>query len=513
MTTTHLSEDPTRRDAPEPTTAGVEGHRRAASREGATTAPAREWPRRIGLMNDYLRVPWANGSSFASQFLYRRFRELGHEVVLMGPREGADAPDDLPPNTITFPAAPLRASGMANDGEGRVGLWLPFPGRKALDATEAADLDVVIGQTSNELVDLGVWLRWRQGVPFLIVNTLHIASAYNALLPNFLLRNRAIHGFFRDRLIPWVERHTAKVHNESDGLVVLSEGLADYWRARGVTVPIHVIPRSVDPEIFDAPVTPDPFPGEAKKGGRILCVCRHAREKEVDRLIELFARYVAPASPSATLTLVGDGPEHEELKALAAEQGVEDRVFFIGEVAIRKMPSWYRHADVFVYASLSETYGQVISEASWCGLPVVAFADGMGVSSQLAQGETGILVDPGPDREVAHWHFAKEVVAFLRQPRRREVFGRAASARARERAAPERVLDRHFEVFEAARQHCRETWGKERHRERRARRALLRWRLVQALAVAAGALRPPPTVNRRGVRPPSWGRLDKSAAR
>ena len=42
-------------------------------------------------------------------------------------------------------------------------------------------------------------------------------------------------------------------------------------------------------------------------------------------------------------------------------------------------PKWYRHADVFVYTSLSETYGQVVSEALWCGLPVVAFVDDKGV--------------------------------------------------------------------------------------------------------------------------------------
>jgi len=499
MTTTHLTDDVLPRDA-----------RPARVEPPAEVGTRRAWPRRIGLMNDYLRVPWANGSSFASQFLYRRFTELGHEVVLMGPREGDDDLADFPESTIAFPAAPLRASGMANDGARRVGLWLPFPGKRALARVEEADLDVVLAQTSNELVDLGVWLRWRRGVPFLVVNTLHFASAYNALLPNFLLRNRTINGFFQNRLIPWIERHTAQVHNEGDGLIVLSEGLADYWRARGVTVPIHVIPRSVDPEIFDGPVGRDPFPGDAKKGGRLLCVCRHAREKDVDRVIELFARYVAPATPSATLTLVGDGPEHEELEALAAELGVEDRVFFIGEVGIRKMPAWYRHADVFVYASLSETYGQVVSEASWCGLPVVAFADGMGVTSQLAQGETGVLVEPGPDREVAHWHFAKEVVAFLRNPRRREMFGRAASARARERAAPDRVLERYFEVFEAARRHCEENQPKAKNPRRRAWSALIRWTLVQSLAVAVGALRPPPTVNRRGVRPPRWGSLEKS---
>ena len=38
--------------------------------------------------------------------------------------------------------------------------------------------------------------------------------------------------------------------------MVLSDGLKSYWRERGVTVPIHVIPRAVQPEIFDKPLAP-----------------------------------------------------------------------------------------------------------------------------------------------------------------------------------------------------------------------------------------------------------------
>ena len=45
-----------------------------------------------------------------------------------------------------------------------------------------------------------------------------------------------------------------------------------------------------------------------------MVVCRHAREKEVDRVLRIFAQYVYPKVPGATLTLVGDGPESDALK-------------------------------------------------------------------------------------------------------------------------------------------------------------------------------------------------------
>jgi hypothetical protein len=134
-----------------------------------------------------------------------------------------------------------------------------------------------------------------------------------------------------------------------------------------VTAPIHVIPRAIEPKIFDHAGEVDPFDPAARRGGRLLCVCRHTREKEIERLIEVFAKWIAPAVPEATLTLVGDGPDHDLFRAHAVAHGVADRTFFPGEFSVKEIPSFYRFADLFVYASLSETYGQVVSEALWCG--------------------------------------------------------------------------------------------------------------------------------------------------
>src|SRR5262249_11316903 len=122
---------------------------------------------------------------------------------------------------------------------------------------------------------------------------------------------------------------------------------------------------------------------------------RHTREKSQDRLIRIFARHVAPFDRDATLTLVGDGPDHADYKRIARDEGVANRVFFPGEVAYARMPDFYQHADLLVHTSLSETYGHVLGEALWCGTPTVAFADGMGTSAQIEDGVNGVLVAPG----------------------------------------------------------------------------------------------------------------------
>ena len=120
------------------------------------------------------------------------------------------------------------------------------------------------------------------------------------------------------------ERLFSNIYNQSDGLVVLSEGLRTYWRERGVTAPIHVIPRTVQPDVFDRPLGDDPYThliaGEAmpQGGPRLLCAGRHTREKAQDRVIRIFAKHVLPHEPDATLTIVGDGPDTAVLPARRA---------------------------------------------------------------------------------------------------------------------------------------------------------------------------------------------------
>jgi glycosyltransferase involved in cell wall biosynthesis len=243
----------------------------------------------------------------------------------------------------------------------------------------------------------------------------------------------------------------------------------------------------------------------AKRGHRLLCICRHTREKSVSRLIKVFAELIAPAVPDATLTLVGDGPDHDVFRAEALELGVADRVFFPGEQGLADISGWYQHADVFVYASLSETYGQVISEALWSGLPVVAFEDGMGVSQQLDGGRNGILVPPGPDERAANWRFASEVAAFLRDPVRRQTFGHAARRLSRERSSVEVAIGRYYRAFESAREHCLRT----RHGSRdRAFLPIARWAALHSITAALGTLRAPAVVNRNGQRQPGWDELE-----
>jgi glycosyltransferase involved in cell wall biosynthesis len=457
------------------------------------------WPKKVAILSDYLRLPYANGATFACQFLYRELRKRGCEVTVIGPHDPAMRSEDLPERYIAVPSVPLH---------NHPGVYLPLPLGDVLRKAREWDFDVVLGQTATELMELGLWLRRAKGIPLVCVNTLHLASVYPVVMPDALHHSETAHKIFQRTFLRLAERTSVDVYNDSDGLVVLCKGLEHYWRARGVTSPIHVIPRNVDPRIFDAPAPVDPFPKRMRRGARLVVVCRHTREKEVERLLRIFARWVAPSVPEATLTLVGDGPDHDLFKRFAAELGVADRCWFPGEFPVTEVPKFYRHADLFVYASLSETYGQVVSEALWCGLPVVAFADGMGVSQQVEHDVTGVLVDPTHDHDAADWRFGHAVIALLRNPRKRHALSVVAARHARERCAPERNVDRFFMAFEAARRHADATVRKCLDASRITELThAVRWFAINGIAYGLGRVRPPALVNRHGRKQPSWNDL------
>ncbi|MBX3232281.1 MAG: glycosyltransferase [Labilithrix sp.] len=411
-------------------------------------------PLRVAILSDFTTIPYANGAAFQTRFLYQELRRCGHEVTVIGPRDPHADPASLPPDTVGLPSVPLKTY---------PGLFLPMPTEAWVYDPSRWSFDIIFAQATSPALHFAVWLRKMKGIPVICVNTTHLSAAYDVLLPENLKRLGWVNAGLEGALKRPVDKHFAAIYNDSDGLVVLSEGLRSYWRERGVTVPIHVIPRTVQPEIFDRPLGEDPYThlesaeGHSWRGARLLCAGRHTREKSQDRIIRIFARYVAPVDREATLTMLGDGPDREYYERVAQEEGVAHRVFFPGEVPFTKMADYYAYADLFVHGSLSETYGNVMGEALWCGTPTVAFADGMGVSSQIKDRVNGVLLSPGKghrsERE-ADATFGRAVLDLLADPEERARLGTAASKMSRERCSPLAVQTRIADAFRLAQEHA-----------------------------------------------------------
>lgn len=402
-------------------------------------------PLKVAILSDFTRIPYANGAAFQTRFLYQELKKAGHEVTIIGPHDPDARPGEVPAGTVELPSMPLRMY---------PGVRVPMPLEAWVYDPSRWEFDLVFAQTTSLLMQFGVWLREMLGIPLLCVNTTHLAAAYEVLLPESLgsARDLVRRGVDLTLARPY-ERLFAGIYNSSDGLVVLSEGLRTYWRERGVTAPIHVIPRAVQPEVFGTQLGDDPYAAieGMPDGPRLLCAGRHTREKSQDRVIRIFAEYILPKSPNASLTLLGKGPDTEFYKRVARDCGVAHRVFFPGEAPFTRMVDFYAYCDLFLHGSLSETYGNVLGEALWCGTPTVAFADGMGASSQIKNGVSGLLVDPGSrskvDAAAADSNFGAAVLGLLEDEVFRAQLSLNAAKLARARSAPLAVQTRLADAF------------------------------------------------------------------
>src|SRR4051794_18399550 len=151
----------------------------------------------------------------------------------------------------------------------------------------------------------------------------------------------------------------------------------------------------------------------------ISYVSRIAPEKNVSYLADALA-VVAARRPDVRILLVGDGPTRGEL-----ERKIGGIARFAGYRVGEDLADHYAAGDIFAFASLTETFGNVVLEAMAWGMPVVAVRAG-GVGDTVRDGNTGLLVEPNepPDR------FADRLLSLVQDVDRR----RAMAAAAREYA-------------------------------------------------------------------------------
>jgi glycosyltransferase involved in cell wall biosynthesis/predicted metal-dependent phosphoesterase TrpH len=180
--------------------------------------------------------------------------------------------------------------------------------------------------------------------------------------------------------------------------------------------------RGVDVERFDpAKADRDAYPGSIK----VLYAGRLSREKGVDLLADAFLR-AHEADPRLHLLLAGGGPEEEELRAR-----LDGAATFLGWLDGEELAVAYASADMFLFCSVTDTFGQVILEAGASGLPVIAIAEG-GPAALVENRHTGLLCRPDAD------HVAGSLLQLAASPEMRTKLGsagvRAARARSWERS-------------------------------------------------------------------------------
>jgi glycosyltransferase involved in cell wall biosynthesis len=180
--------------------------------------------------------------------------------------------------------------------------------------------------------------------------------------------------------------------------------------------------RGTDLELFNPRHRDDGFFEQWGLRNRTVLVYigRVSREKNLDLLLNAFLAD-AELKEKAALAIVGDGPYLSELRA----RYVHPSLAFCGFIKGKALSRAYASADLFVFPSTTDTYGNSVLEAQASGLPCIVSDEG-GPKEIISPGDTGIAL---PGHDSAAWRIAMHDLAFDDERRLR------MSAAARARAA------------------------------------------------------------------------------
>lgn len=201
---------------------------------------------------------------------------------------------------------------------------------------------------------------------------------------------------------------------------------------------IYVIPMGIDRE---APTEPKP---QKKEMLDILFAGRLSRVRRV----ELLLRAVKTLSIPYHVTIAGGEEKTSslqesgylgELKKLCADLGIEKKVTFTGTQQPEELKRYYRKADVFVYPSLYENFGQPMLEAASAGVPIVATAVGL-ARDLIREDETGFIVPDDP-------RVISERISRFSDPSLREAMSRKIRETVWRDYGWDNIIQRYVEIY------------------------------------------------------------------
>lgn len=317
-------------------------------------------------------LPEINGVVTSIEGFVQGLRRRGHRVIVIAPAH--DGIVDRDPDVFRFRSAPFPFYQQ-------IRMAFPLPA-KLLMALPRMPFDIVHTHSLFFVGCLGAFLAQGRSIP--LVFTYHTRwTEYTHYLPwsQNLTKAQAV----------WISREYC---NRCSEVVVPTQGMADVLREYGVTRSITAIPTGVDLDAFRGG-SPDAETLRAAAGGPIVLYAgRLGKEKNLDLLLSAFALVVLRV-PDARLMIAGCGPYERHLRASVARADCAQRVTFVGALDKPDLGSHYRAADVFAFASTTETQGLVLVEAMAHGVPVAAV--GCPVSAEVVAGEAGVLADERPD--------------------------------------------------------------------------------------------------------------------
>ena len=348
------------------------------------------------LMVSDVYFPRVNGVSTSMETFRHKLADEGVETRLVVPRYGDEAEVS---GIVRVDGRPV-----PGDPEDRILRWRAM---HAAVAEAAQDCDLIHIQTPFVAHYAGLSAARRLGLPVLATyHTLfeEYLQHYAPYVPSSWLR-AAARAFSRRQC------------NALDGIIVPSSAMRSRLGSYGVTAPLHVLPTGIPVSRFGkgdgaAFRAANDIPADRPVA---LYVGRIAHEKNIGFLIEA-ARIAQASVPGLILLIVGEGPACDELKQTVNALGLDDAIRFLGYLDRQQaLPDCYAAADLFVFASRTETQGLVLLEAMAAGLPVMALSE-MGARDILAPGKGCITPPDDPvafGQNLAHFFNHREAWRHL----------------------------------------------------------------------------------------------------
>jgi glycosyltransferase involved in cell wall biosynthesis len=353
--------------------------------------------------------PRVNGVSTSINTFATELRALGHHVTLIAPSYTDEDKQEewivrVPSHKIYF------------DPEDRL---MNFGKLKALlPWIRDKHFDVIHIHTPFTAHYVGIHFGKKLDIP--VVETYHTffedyLHHYLPFIPQFISR----------KLARTISRRQC---NAVDGIVSPSKPMLDVLKQYGIKTPAEVVATGLDDSSFanvdgehfrmshDIPLT-QPM---------LLFVGRVAHEKNIGFLLEMHVELIKN-HPDALLVITGEGPAEESIKQSIEKLGISNKVRMIGYLDRgHELIACYKAADIFVFASKSETQGLVLLEAMAQGTAVVAIAE-LGTKSILIEGE-GVLIAKDDIND-----FADKVSALLSDAPKRQMIGEKGRQYAQEK--------------------------------------------------------------------------------
>jgi glycosyltransferase involved in cell wall biosynthesis len=182
-------------------------------------------------------------------------------------------------------------------------------------------------------------------------------------------------------------------YGQMEEVMVPSAGTREQLQSRGLPPErMKPLPRWVDMDTYTPEMRdPDFWKSRGLDGGRVvlLYVGRVSREKGLELLATAF-RELVDAGMKIAMAVIGDGPYREEMEASL----VKYPALFTGYLAGEELQRGYASADLFVFPSATDTFGNVVLEAQASGLPVIVSDEG-GPRELMIDDETGVVFKAG----------------------------------------------------------------------------------------------------------------------